>query len=173
MPGKATITQLRLSGSELDALIEELNRAATENSGPSKREMRRWSMTGDKAVLTIADLSWQPRLRRLALLVNRFRWEDRSAAEARGRPYERVRSLLIVGGVTHVASQGIDRRDREEVLSVLDVVWVPGEDAAGAVEITLAGDGAIRAEVECLDLILSDVTRPYLAPSRKAPEHPE
>ena len=55
MPGKATITQLRLSGSELDALIEELNRAATENSGPSKREMRRWSMTGDKAVLTIAD----------------------------------------------------------------------------------------------------------------------
>ena len=125
------------------------------------------------AVLTIADLSWQPRLRRLALLVNRFRWEDRSAAEARGRPYERVRSLLIVGGVTHVASQGIDRRDREEVLSVLDVVWVPGEDAAGAVEITLAGDGAIRAEVECLDLILSDVTRPYLAPSRKAPEHPE
>lgn len=125
------------------------------------------------AVLTAGDMSWQPKLRRLALLVNRFRWEDRAAAEARGRPYERVRSVLIIGGVAHVASQGIDRADGGEILSVLDVNWQPGEDAAGVVEVTLAGDGAVRAEVECLDLTLSDVTRPYLAPSGKAPEHPE
>ncbi len=125
------------------------------------------------AVLTAGDVSWQPRLRRLAFLVNRFRWEDREGAEARGRPYERVRSVLIIGGVTHVASQGIDRSDDAEILSVLDVNWQPGEDAAGAVEVTLAGDGAIRAEVECLDLTLSDVTRPYRAPSGKAPGHPE
>ncbi|MFN6952362.1 MAG: DUF2948 family protein [Albidovulum sp.] len=125
------------------------------------------------AVLTVADMSWQPKLRRLAFLINRFRWEDQAAAEKRGRPYERVRSVLIVGGVTHVASQGIDRSDGRAVLSVLDLVWAPGEDAAGVVEITLAGDGAIRAEVECLDITLSDVTRPYLAPSRKAPRHPD
>ena len=125
------------------------------------------------AVLTAADMSWQPKLRRLAFLVNRFRWEDREGAEARGRPYERVRSVLIIGGVTHVASQGIDRADGGEILSVLDVSWQPGEDAAGVIEVTLAGDGAVRAEVECLDLTLSDVTRPYLAPSHRAPEHPE
>jgi hypothetical protein len=125
------------------------------------------------AVLTAADISWQPKLRRLAFLVNRFRWEDRAAAEARGRPYERVRSVLIIGGVTHVASQGIDRSDGEEILSVLDLGWSADADAAGWVEVTLAGDGAIRARVECLDLTLSDVTQPYLAPSRKAPEHPE
>lgn len=125
------------------------------------------------AVLGIADMSWQPKLRRLAFLLNRFRWEDREAAEARGRPYERVRSVLIIGGVSHVASQGIDRSDAKAVLSVLDVAWLPGKDAAGVVEVTLAGDGAIRATVECLDLTLSDVTRPYLAPSRKAPNHPE
>lgn len=124
------------------------------------------------AVLTAGDMSWQPKLRRLAFLVNRFRWEDREAAEARGRPYERVRAVLIIGGVTHVASQGIDRHDRDEVLSILDLAWIPGEDAAGAVEVTLAGDGAVRAEVECLDLTLSDVTRPYLAPSHRAPDHP-
>ena len=124
-------------------------------------------------VMTMGDMSWQPKLRRLAFLINRFRWEDQTAAEARQRPYERVRSVLIVGGVRQVASQGIDRSDKDEILSVLDVAWTPGEDAAGWVEITLAGDGAIRAEVECLDLTLSDVTRPYRAPSRKAPAHPE
>jgi hypothetical protein len=125
------------------------------------------------AVLTMPDMSWQPKLRRLAFLINRFRWEDRSAAEARGRPYERVRSLLVLDGVTGVASQGIDRGDKDAVLSILDILWKPGEDAAGRVELVLAGDGGIAAEVECLDLTLKDVTRPYAAPSGKVPGHPE
>ena len=125
------------------------------------------------AVLAMSDMSWRPKARQLAFLVNRFRWEDKAAAEARGRPYERVRSLLVIGGVHQIASQGIDRADRDQVLSVLDINWTPGEDAAGWIEVTLAGDGAIRAEVECIDLTLRDVTRPYLAPARKAPAHRE
>ncbi len=124
------------------------------------------------AVLTIADLSWQPRLRRLALLVNRFRWEDRSAAEARGRPYERVRSLLIVGGVTHVASQGIDRHDRDTVISLIDLTWTPGADGTGELQLVLAGDGAIAVQAECLSVDLRDVSRPYRAVSGAAPSHP-
>lgn len=125
------------------------------------------------AVLAITDMTWQPKLRRLALLINRFRWEDRAAAEARGRAYERVRSLLVIDGVLSVSSQGIDRGDKDAVLSILDIVWTPAEDAAGRVEFVLAGDGGIAASVECLDLTLKDVTRPYAAPSGKAPGHPE
>jgi hypothetical protein len=41
------------------------------------------------------------------------------------------------------------------------------------VTLVLAGDGAIRASVECLDVTLKDVTRPYLAPSRHMPKHPD
>jgi hypothetical protein len=37
--------------------------------------------------------------------------------------------------------------------------------------LTLAGDGAIRLEVEALEVALKDVTRPYRAPSGKAPSH--
>ncbi len=131
------------------------------------------SALAQDAVLAVTDMSWQPRARSLAFLINRFRWEDRAAAEARHRPYERVRALLVIDGVLSVASQGIDRKDADAVLSILAVEWKPGEDAAGRVEITLAGDGAIAADVECLDLTLKDVTRPYFAPSRKAPAHPE
>lgn len=125
------------------------------------------------AVLAITDMSWQPKLRRLALLINRFRWEDRAAAEARGRAYERVRSLLVIDGVLSVSSQGIDRGDKDAVLSILDIQWKPADDAAGRVELVLAGDGGIAAEVECLDLTLKDVTRPYAATSGKVPGHPE
>ena len=39
--------------------------------------------------------------------------------------------------------------------------------------LTLAGDGAIALEVEALEVTLQDVTRPYRAPSGKAPAHPD
>lgn len=125
------------------------------------------------AVLSAADMTWQPRARRLAFLVNRFRWEDRAAADSRGRPYERVRALLVIDGVLKVASQGIDRRDADAVLSVLSIIWTPDDAPGGRVEIVLAGDGAVAAEVECLNITLKDVTRPYVAPSHRAPAHPE
>ena len=123
------------------------------------------------AVFTCADMAWNPRLRRFSLLLNRFRWEDHAAAEAAGRPYERVRAVLDVAGVLAVRSQGFDRRDRDLVLSLLSVEWQPGADAAGRLVLVLAGDGALALEVEALEVTLRDVTRPYRAPSGKAPDH--
>jgi hypothetical protein len=125
------------------------------------------------AVLPAAEMRWDRRGRRLALLLNRFRWEIRDAAERHHRTYERVQSVLTVEDVRLVASQGFDRRDPELVLSVLSIAFEPGEDGAGRVILTLAGDGAIAVDVECLEVTLHDVTRPYEAPSGKAPHHPE
>ncbi|MBK5947635.1 hypothetical protein CCR83_14545 [Rhodobacter veldkampii DSM 11550] len=122
------------------------------------------------AVLSVTEIRYDRRGRRLALLLNRFRWEDR--AEEEGRPYERVRALLVVSDVTGVASLGLDRRDADTVLSILDLAWEPGSDGTGRVVITLAGDGAIAASVECLGIDLRDVTRPYRAVSGKRPVHP-
>lgn len=125
------------------------------------------------AVFPITEMSYDRKTREFALLVNRFRWEDKARAEARGRPYERVQSVLRVGGVLNVSTMGIDRKDSETVLSLMLLDWQEQDDGAGELTLTLAGDGAIRLEVECLDVLLKDVTRPYRAPSGKAPEHPE
>jgi len=123
------------------------------------------------AVLTGADLTWQRSKRRFACLVNRFRWEDEAAATSAGRPYERVRAMLVIEDARAVRSQGIDRGDPETVLSVLSLAWEPGEDGTGAVTLVLAGDGAVRVEVEAMEVTLHDVTKPYIAPSRRKPEH--
>ncbi len=123
------------------------------------------------AVLTGADLKWEKAKRRFACLINRFRWEDQSAAEAARRPYERVRALLVIEDAGAVRSQGIDRGDPETVLSILSLDWAAGEDGTGAVTLVLAGDGAVRVEVEALEVTLHDVTKPYLAPSRRKPVH--
>ena len=123
------------------------------------------------AVFPITEMRWQKQRRRFALLINRFRWEDREAAARAGRGFERVQSLLVVEEVRMVQSQGIDRLDRDTVLSLLSVEFQPGEDGSGRVMLVLAGDGAIALEVEALELLLKDVTRPYLAPSGHAPVH--
>ena len=123
------------------------------------------------AVFPASAMSWRAADRRFAILLNRFRWEDRSAAEARGRAYERVQSLLVIDNVMGVASQGVDRKDADTVLSLLSIAFEPGEDGTGHVELILAGDGGLRLSVEALEVSVRDVTRPYRAPSGHVPDH--
>ncbi len=123
------------------------------------------------AVFPIAEMKWDTRKRRFALLINRFRWEDLNPNLKRKRDYERVQSVLLVEHVLNVASQGVDRGESDIILSMLSLSFTPGDDGAGRLEVTLAGDGAIAIDVETLELTLNDVTRPYIAPSHRAPNH--
>jgi Protein of unknown function (DUF2948) len=125
------------------------------------------------AVLPMTELKFDPKRRRFALLLNRFRWEDRAEAERAGRPFERVRSLLVVEDVLKVQSMGFDRADKDLVLSLLSIDFAAAGDGTGRLTLTLAGDGAVALDVETLEVRLDDVTKPYVAPSRRMPSHPE
>ncbi|KMK66019.1 DUF2948 family protein [Puniceibacterium sp. IMCC21224] len=127
------------------------------------------SALAQDAVFPITEMRWQPQQRRLGLLINRLRRED---SVRTGGP-ERVQSLLVIDNVLRLSSQGVDRSDTDTILSLLSIAFEPGADGAGHVLLTLAGDGALRAGVEALEVSLKDVTRPYLAPSGKIPKHPD
>lgn len=120
------------------------------------------------AVFPVTEMTWRAKERRFAILLNRFRWEDAENAQRRGRDVERVQSLLVVENVTKVASQGVDRSDADVILALLSIEV---DEDAEEVTLTLAGDGAIRFSIEALEVSLKDVTRPYLAPSGKTPDH--
>lgn len=122
------------------------------------------------AVFVASDMTWDQSRSRFAILLNRFRWEDAPAAERRKREFERVRALLVFEDVRGVASQGVTK-DADMVLSLLSLAFEPGEDGTGTLMLTLAGDGAVRIEVEALEVLLRDVTRPYRAVSGARPEH--
>ncbi|RMA41819.1 DUF2948 family protein [Rhodophyticola porphyridii] len=121
------------------------------------------------AVFPVTEMTWDRRKRRFAVLLNRFRWEDRGGKT----PPERVQAVLVFEDAMAVASQGVDQADRDLILSLLSLDWTPGEDGTGRVTLVLAGDGAVAIEVEALEVTLKDVTRPYIAPSGKVPDHPE
>ena len=154
-----------------DARFEDGREAPLNLGAMDADDLAVISALAQDAVFPITEIAWHPAHRRFGLLLNRFRWEDRDAAAARSRPVERVQSVLAVDNVLGVASQGIDRGDRDLILSLLSVTFEPGEDGTGHVLLTLAGDGAIRLGVEALDVTLKDVTRPYVAPSGHVPRH--
>jgi hypothetical protein len=123
------------------------------------------------AVAQTSEIAWARRHHRFALLINRFRWEDADAAAREGRPFERVQALLSIDGVLKARANGVDPRDRDLVLALLSLAFVPAAEGAGTLRLMLAGDGEIALDVECLDVTLADVSRPYMARAHSAPKH--
>ncbi len=113
------------------------------------------------AVGKIGDISYEPAARRLTLVFNRYRWE--------GKGGERVRAALQIGSVLKVQARRLRRSARDAVIELLNVSFEPGEAPGGAVVFTFAGGGDLRAEVECLDLVLADVSEPW--PTPRTPNH--
>jgi hypothetical protein len=120
------------------------------------------------AVAQMKDLVFLPRKRRFAAVFNRFQWE---ADEKKGDL--RVQSGLHFDGVLSVKSQYLKRGAPDAVVSLLAIHFTPkgGEDPGGTIELTFAGGGALRLEVEVLDAGLTDLTGPWAAIGR--PEHEE
>ena len=128
------------------------------------------SLTQD-AVLTVDDIKWSRAERQLVFLLKRFRWEDVELAKQQGRDPERVQSLLVIQNATGLASQGIDRKQADIVLSLMSLEFSGAVDGVGDLILTFSGDGALKVQVDGLDVALRDVTRPYVAPSKQVPNH--
>lgn len=154
-----------------DARFEDGREAPLNLGALDSDDLQVLSALVQDAVFPVTEMRWRAKERRFALLLNRFRWEDRENAEKRRRDVERVQSVLVVDNVEKVSSQGVDRSDKDMILSVLALEFDGAEDGSGFVTLTLAGDGALRFSVEALEVSLRDVTRPYVAPSKQVPDH--
>jgi hypothetical protein len=113
----------------------------------------------------LKDFAWLPRQRRFVALLNRFRWEEA------GGPGTRVRAVLRFDGVSNVRSSQVKQGAPDAVVSLLAIRFVPDAEnpPAGEIELVLAGGGAIRLAVECIDAELADRTAPWAARGR--PNH--
>ena len=106
------------------------------------------------AVVHAADIAWEPRAKRLVLLVNRFRWEARDNS--------RVRSALRVEHAVAVQRRAWPAGD-----AVLDLLAITVD--GDALSLTFAAGPALRVATECIDLILEDLGEPW--PASREPAH--
>jgi hypothetical protein len=111
----------------------------------------------------LKNFTWLPRKRRFAAVLNRLQWEEGGKT--------RIRAGLHFDGVLKVQSHRVKLGAGQAVVSLLAVTFKPndGEDPGGVIEIVLAGGGAIRLTVECIDAELADMTGPWAA--RGTPDH--
>ena len=123
------------------------------------------------SIFCINDLAWLKKKQRVAVLVNRFRWENKSEYIDKNSAPERVTSLLIIDNVLNISSQGIDRSDDSEPLNLLNLDLKKTKKNI-FLTLLLSNFGAIRCELEAIELSIKDVTRPYKAHSENIPYHP-
>jgi hypothetical protein len=154
-----------------DARFEDAEEQPLRLKAQDAEDLKIVSALLQDAVLPMKETSWQPDLSRFGMLVNRFRWEDKSSAEIGKRAYERVQTMLVIDSVQNVSSMGIDHSDPEQIISILAVNFEAAVDCAGKLVFTLAGDGALALDVECITVTVTDVTKPYVAVSKSAPSH--
>ncbi|MBM3511364.1 MAG: DUF2948 family protein [Alphaproteobacteria bacterium] len=120
------------------------------------------------AVVLRRDMTYRPKERRFAAVLNRFRWE-KEGADAAARRGERIRAGLHFDHVGAVKTRHLES-DGGAALELLTIEARP--DPAGGAEITLvfAGGGEIKLAAECVDCSLDDLTEPWSARAR--PAHP-
>ena len=123
------------------------------------------------AVFTGSDVTYVAARRRFAVLLTRLRWEDSAAARRDARPYERVKSLLVIENITALRRAGFDPKDSAAVQSLLALSYGARDELGGTLTLTLAGGGAIAMDVETIDMTLRDVTRPHRAITQTLPDH--
>jgi Protein of unknown function (DUF2948) len=114
----------------------------------------------------MADVQWLKGRRRFSLRFQRYRHEQVGGSAKHG---ERVWAVLAFEGVTGVRSRKVVQARPAALASILSVTFEPAADAendpGGTITLTLAGDGAISLDVECLDAVLADLgeARPAVA----------
>jgi hypothetical protein len=113
------------------------------------------------AVGKIGDIAYELQSRRLTIGLNRYRWE--------GEGGERVRCGLQIGSVLKVQTRRLRLGARSAVVELLTIAFEPGEAPGGIVTLSFAGGGDLRAQVECIDAVLADVSVPW--PTRRTPAH--
>lgn len=123
------------------------------------------------AVGRSGEIHWLPRKRRLVLLLNRFRWENHIGEQPAPGTCERVRAALSVEGALRVRARGLDPHDGEQVFELLALLFQPGDDCGGTLTLTMAGGAEVAVELECLELWLTDLSRPWAAKAQKVPLH--
>ena len=123
------------------------------------------------SILPTSEIKWLANSYKLALLINRFRWEDKRSAMLHRKSPERVQSLLMVSNIRAISSSGFSPKQKDKILSILSISFDGNEGGSGNIFIVLSGNGGIRIEVDALEINLRDVTMPYSATSGLSPVH--
>jgi hypothetical protein len=118
------------------------------------------------ARVKVADVMWRPQEKRLVIALDRFDW---LSAEGTKPELRRCRAALRFDRVSCCKCRSVNPHGKEDVLNLLAVEFSETNAPAGVVTLIFSGGGALRLEVECLEVELADLGPSW--PARARPVH--
>src|SRR5262249_48156350 len=115
------------------------------------------------AQVKVADVMWRPKEKRLVIALNRFDW---LAAEGTRPELRRCRSALRFERVSSCKCKSVNPHGKDDVLNLLAIEFSETDGPAGVVTLPFSGGGALRLEVECLEVELADTGPSWPAAAR-------
>jgi hypothetical protein len=124
------------------------------------------------AIIPVTDMTYLPDEQTLAMVVNRFRWEQLAQREATlptdedgNLLYERINCGVRIMGVTAVKTRGFNQRDKNTILNMLTLT----QPAADTIAMTFAGEAALALTVRELQVFCEDLGEGW--PTTRIPQH--
>jgi hypothetical protein len=117
------------------------------------------------ATVKVADVIWRPEEKRLVIGLNRFDW---CSAEGDKPELRRCRSALRFERVSACKCRSVNPHGKDAVLNLLAIEFEQTDTPAGVVNLIFSGGGALRLEVECLEVELADLGPSWNATHRPA-----
>ncbi len=102
------------------------------------------------AVLKRADMQFDAKRRRFALVSNRFAWDALPEKQRR-------RTGLHFDDVTSVKASGFENAQASAILSVLAISFEPSDGLAGTVTLSFSAGKQIKLAVDCLNVTMADL----------------
>jgi hypothetical protein len=116
----------------------------------------------DMALLPASDANLH---QQFVLITSRFCWEKSCQDTQSSLAAARTHTALIIDRVKSVQYKGIDRDDKNLILSLLAIA----KDQENFVSIYFAGEGVLRIEIDHLSCVLHDMAEPW--PTKFVPHH--
>ena len=156
-------------------MMEELNLSRSEPlsiAAKSLSDLNIISSLVQDSILRVGNVSWMPKSRRFAMLLDRFMWEDEKNARIQKRPFQRIQSTLSFEGVLMVKSKNIEKFSDKTLMWLLTIEFPQGRDNSRKyLNLVFAKAGVISLEIECIEVFLKDVSQPYISRVKNAPNH--
>jgi hypothetical protein len=106
------------------------------------------------AAVNVGDIIWRQSEKRLVVGMSRLDWDQTISGEVTPR---RLVSALRFDRVLACKSRDIDLDTPDVALELLGIEFHHGEAPSGSAVLMFAGGGALRLDVECLEVELADL----------------
>ena len=130
------------------------------------------STLSQDAIIKTSNMTWAKKKKRFIIFMTRYCWEFNRISPPSSTDNKRINSILSFDTVLSVKSKGIDQSESETLLCLLTFRHQESKTKEGKIELLFSGGGNITLGVECIDILLKDVSESFNSTTSRIPNHP-